>query len=173
MAPKDSSEDPHYDFRSLLMLLTLVTSFNNNGIPMLKESFTEGYHPIFDTSLPTPSRAIIINAVAAILITDGEVVAVAPCNGPSYAIQPVTKGGISGQDLPPDRVVWIGEDATIAFDGNLPTEIKGFVVVQNGNTNVNPTVPQRKQDYYLEPKGLSYFDLISNDNWNCLTITAQ
>jgi hypothetical protein len=155
---KDDSEILHSEFRTLITILNLVTAFNNHGFPMLKQDFIEGYRPLFDGSFP--NTAILANAFAAILVLEYEVIAVAPRRSRSQSDSSQTQSQ-SGED---DLLIW--EDTAPTFED--ASAINGFVIVQNADIN---TVKSHKPPYFLSQKGTSHFDLISKDNWKCLTIS--
>jgi hypothetical protein len=65
-------QDPHCRFRSLITLLVLVTSFNNEGHPTLGASeSTQGPLDVFQDA-----RKIALNAFASVLVRKHEVIAV-------------------------------------------------------------------------------------------------
>ena len=76
MLPGDSqhdSDDLLYNyFGSLTMLLTLVTAINNGGKPVLQLD-APAYHGALETSQPTSD--VVLNAVAAILVRNNEIIA--------------------------------------------------------------------------------------------------
>jgi hypothetical protein len=71
MADTHHDSEDHHEFRSLSMLLTLVTAINNAGCPTFKLDA-----PIY-RGLETyqPPKYLVLNAVAAILVRNREIVA--------------------------------------------------------------------------------------------------
>ena len=61
------------EFRTISMLLPLVTTIRNDGQPVMHTSFSEGFKPMFDHSLP--SLEVVSSAVTSILIQNHKVVA--------------------------------------------------------------------------------------------------
>jgi hypothetical protein len=68
------SEDPHSEFRTLIMLFTLATAINNRGRPILHDC-SEPYKEPLERSLPTRDK--MLNAVSILLSRNGQAVAVA------------------------------------------------------------------------------------------------
>jgi hypothetical protein len=68
------SEDPHSEFRSLIMLFTLATAINNRGRPILHDC-SEPYKEPLERSLPTRNK--MQNAVSILLSRNAQAVAVA------------------------------------------------------------------------------------------------
>jgi hypothetical protein len=69
--PVSSLEAHHHDFRSLVMLLNLVTSINNQGHPTLG-SFLESHGAL---EHPQPFESLLLNAFACVLVQNSEVIA--------------------------------------------------------------------------------------------------
>ena|ERR1700735_1481752 len=71
MADTHHDSEDHHEFRSLSMLLTLVTAINNAGCPTFKLDA-----PIY-RGLETyqPPKYLVLNAVAAVLVRNREIVA--------------------------------------------------------------------------------------------------
>jgi hypothetical protein len=78
----------HAEFRTLTMLLSLVTAMNNlqTGLPTLVSVFEEEYHDPLETAGQT-TQSLAMNAAAVIFSRDTEIVAVA---GPSSSSQQPT-----------------------------------------------------------------------------------
>jgi hypothetical protein len=66
-------EDAQAEFRTIITLLTLVTAIRNEGHSVLHMSFSEGFKPIFDHTLP--SLEVIASAIASLLVQNHEILA--------------------------------------------------------------------------------------------------
>jgi hypothetical protein len=78
----------HNQFRSITMLLTLLTAVNNQGYPTLgKVTKGSAFQGVLEP--PQPHREVLLNALAAILVRDTEVVAVVCDSYPPYSKTPL------------------------------------------------------------------------------------
>jgi hypothetical protein len=71
-----ASEDLHHQFCSIITLLALVTNFNNQGCSLLPEGSQVIYCSPLDIRTQ-PANTILLNALAAILMRDTNIVAAA------------------------------------------------------------------------------------------------
>jgi hypothetical protein len=71
-----ASEDLHHQFRSIITPLALVTNFNNQGCSLLPEGSQVIYRSPLDLRMQ-PADTISLNALAAILVRDTDIVAAA------------------------------------------------------------------------------------------------
>jgi hypothetical protein len=131
------------------MLLTLVTAINNGGCSTLPQDYMERYNGLFDTTSPTPGN--VINAVATILMRDERAVA---------ATVPDSKSVLNGSHC----YVYVIEDVEPQF------ECANFK--DHGITTAHTDAKQhpRATNNVVITKGTSHFDLISDENWDCLKI---
>lgn len=156
----EQSPDLHREFRSLIMILGLVTAINNGGHSTLAQDFREGYIALLDTSLPAPS--VVANSISTILVKNVEVIAcmiqtLKPASL-GYATNPFQ--GDTGTDPLWDPIALDELD----FSSH---DISGFTVVANADHKQ----ARQTQDYVLQAKGCSHFNLISKDHWDCLEIS--
>ncbi|KIM84798.1 hypothetical protein PILCRDRAFT_369556 [Piloderma croceum F 1598] len=77
-----NNEDLHREFRSLIMLVTLVTAINNSGEPTSRNYYEPCNEVVLEKDLP--SRHRVLNAAAALLVRNTEVLAVAACDPPPH-----------------------------------------------------------------------------------------
>ena len=139
------------EFRTLIMLLTLITAINNGGYSTLQQNFAEDDKAHFDTTVSSDVAAVI-NALSAILMRDYRVVAAAVPDFPSCL--PSTSFALGGSGFK----VYVMQD-----------EDQGAKV---GNSLVPIKTKARRQisDNVVKIRGISRFNLISNDSWECLKI---
>ena|ERR1700733_2809990 len=143
------------EFRTLIMLLTLVTAINNGGYSTLQLNFAENDKVHFDTTVSSDVAAVI-NALSAILMRDHRVVAAAVPDFPSCL--PSTSFTLGGSGFK----VYIMQDedqgakvGNLLFKALVPTKAKARRQISDNVVNI---------------RGISRFNLISNDNWECLRI---
>ena len=146
--------DLHSEFRGLLSLLTFVTAVNNMGHSTLHHRFIDDYKALFDRS--APEMGAIIQALSAVLVRDYRVVAVAL---PNSHYHPSTSFGHGGSSLQ----AYVMQDENGQFRGHKATVL---TPIENAGTKQY----RQTSDSLVITKGVSHFDLISNDNWKCLTI---
>jgi hypothetical protein len=153
-----SEGDLHSEFGRLTTLLTLVTAINNKGNPTLEREFSDGYKDVFDTCLPEASS--MIHALSSILVRDYRDVAVAL---PNSQYHPSSSSGHSSV-----LQVYVMQDDDLQFENMVVRDygVAALTPIENAGTKEY----RETSGNIVITKGTSHFDLISNDNWKCLTI---
>jgi hypothetical protein len=185
----------HSEFRTTIMLLTLVTAINNEGRSTLKTparandptSLSPG---ILDS--PEPTAAVLLNALSAIFVRDNEVIAV------------VTNHTVPSQDAPLFRVLAMQdpkdsdvphkvstEQATqdVRHPGDLSGDVSDEDMREWHEVNFNAirrsveriaalANPDSKDEYFKEgddeylliPEGRSHWPSVLKDSWYGLVV---
>ena len=89
---------------------------------MLQQSFTEGYKPLFDESVP--KSIVLASAIAALLVQQHEVVACVTQNGTCS----------EGQKLLPPESLIKGFVATVNPDDKQPEQMAEYILAQKGSS---------------------------------------
>jgi hypothetical protein len=148
------------EFHTLVMLFALVMGINN-GAPYSRLSFNEAYQGAFEK--PLPNHRIAMNAVAAALVRNDEVVAAVLHKSPDvigYNISAV--GTEDGNDV-------LGDEDFLQIQRTVHSA-NGFSTIAN---------PNHKDVYYkqtdpgfctLAAKGTSHWDNVRQNKWHGLTL---
>jgi hypothetical protein len=157
----DERQSLHDEFRCLTMLLTFVATINH-GHPTLPTSHGQWYHGPLESH--QPNRPVALNAVAAILVRDWEVVAVAVEDKLSLARTAIIPEGM----LPADTAyrVFAVVDEQSLDSNDVPSGLSRFMTLTNPN----------KQDEYFKTAddatecvlvgaGTSYWQSLLADDW--------
>ena len=153
-----SEADIHSEFSRLTTLLTLVTAINNKGHPTLEREFSDGYEDLFDTCLPEASS--IIHALSLILVRDYQDIAVALPNSQYHPSASSVHSSI--------LQVYVMQDDDLQFEDTVVRDydVVALTPIENAGTKEY----RETSNNIVITKGTSHFDLISNNNWKCLTI---
>jgi hypothetical protein len=178
------------EFRTINMLLALVTAINNEGRSILN---VEPYHSYLSSILesPEPSAMSLLNAISAILVRDNEIVAVVSSHAGLSPGEPYQVVAISDlqsppdaphqnptiQDLPDEHAIDRGEldeemcrqiqDARewheVDFKG-IQQSIGSFATL--GNPDLKDKYFKMTDHHYIvAPTGTSHWQNIKEDSW--------
>jgi hypothetical protein len=148
--------------RTLSILLTLVTSINNQSHPTLPMSFEERYFGTFEKN--QPNRSIALNAIATILVRNFEIVAV-------MAHDPQKPPLFENEQDPLDLLAVLDEDWKEEELVEIQTIIsKGFSALANPDTK-DRHYDKSYPGYCIlaSPRG-SHWPAIRRDRWYGLKI---
>lgn len=164
----DDEDTMRKKFRILVNLVTLLTAINNRGPSTLHQTFLEGFHPILDAE--SPGDYIMVNALAGILVCDYHVVSTAIrrklLSAPAFYNSQANSQNTG-------TLLWHGPGDDLNSDEieNLLFQTKGtngFIAISNAHSSQTP----QESDYTVISSGQSYFPLISDVHWECLTISS-
>jgi hypothetical protein len=154
----------HKEFRTLTMLLTLVTGLNNQyGHPMLLKSFAERYEGAFERT--RSNYSIALNAVAAILVRNYEVIAAhndqvpSPVNSPLKHLESIDVLTVHDED-------WRDEDLE-ELQHTLSTNFATFANTDHKDDYYDRTFPGH---CILANPGTSHLPLMNQSMWYSLKI---
>lgn len=156
-----SKADLRSDFYNIITFLTLTTAINNRGLPTLRQNYVEGYY-LDNTSLSMAPVLPTINAVAQILLRNYRAVTVAVPNSSWH--QPTPSALNTGAGFQ----VYAIQDEELQSE-NINFKDHGITVLPP-ITNTGDSQRLQTSGHAIITKGASHFGLISNTNWECLTI---
>lgn len=185
LAESPGSADLHKELRSLTMLLTLASVINNQGQALLRE-YKDAYQDPLDRSQPT--RILVLNAVAALIVRDKEAVAVAACDpGPPQYV--LSACGEPEQSHSYHLLVMLQgprvndpamqNDADLAMVEQECREMKlqaskstmpGFTSIRNPDVEHNDVESSNDSHFILATAGTSHWDLNYKKKWDSLDI---
>jgi hypothetical protein len=158
------AEQLHAKFRTIIMLLTLVTAVNNGGQSILVQQQGPAKDLKIALDSANPTRDNTMNSVASIMVRNGEVVATAghyTTNGSTTHVQVfAAQDGLKATD--PQQAA-DGADSKI----NFPIESASFTAIINPEKNFGK---KRIGDgHYKEAnQGKPHWDPILKEDWTSL-----
>ena len=180
--PKASSLERHSEFQTLTMLLTLITALNGEGKAILDMQSAPAlkYYPALEKC--QTKSGLVLNAIAALLVREHEIVAVVGSKLPLSASDSIN---IDGSDSPPNpeeplNIVAFEEDSNIRFTDIPFEDIKN----SNGHTTFAALANRRDDDHLTSDnsdasscilvKGTSHWLQISTTNpWHGLSLRQK
>src|ERR1700722_13257507 len=170
----ESTNALHSEFKTLTILLALITAINNSGHPTLLAKTCNGsYRGPLET--PQPNRGITLNAVTSILVRDTEVVAaIARDPNPPPHVHPSPSPALpstASSEAPMTYKVFamrVDQDCDQVDPEPLGTAEKIIAVT---NTN-HRDKPFNDHDRFVAraPLGVSHWPSIISDSWSGLRI---
>ena len=149
------SQNPHHEFRSVIILLCVITALNNRGHPTYGSLLsTQG--PL---ETPQDSRTLIMNAIASIMVREHEVIAV-----------------MGAQQAGSLDIVTAEENnskATIVEDidnsDQVDADLSGVTAITNARANSSNPIPASPRNVILvDPVGSCWED-VHRDGWHALS----
>jgi len=123
----DSNDDLHKQFRSLIMLLTLVTAINSSGHPTLALG-TEPYKAPLEKD--QPPHDLSLNAVTTLLVRDNENVATVV--NKFYQVLVLQQPDSPKQDSDTDGELGSqGDEESSCANGGSEESVGGITTIQN------------------------------------------
>lgn len=153
-----SQDELHQEWRTLIMLLTLVSAVNNNGHPCLlkAERSIQPYRSLFDKS--HSSRSAILNGVTSVIVRNHETAAIT-FSGPS----PFT--GVSQAYAMHEELINSNEEWDIV---DFPKERQMTAITNPDRIPKKGSIPEPHTEslkpYIVLSKGSSHWPLIKEKN---------
>jgi|ERR1700722_3575747 len=167
------TEPLHSEFKTLTMLLTLVTALNNSGHPTLLARKRDGNYrgPL---EVPQSNRGITLNAITSILVRDTEVVA-AIAHDPNPPSEPYPS---SSEDAKPEERMTY---QVFAMQVDPEWDQLASEALRKPVPSVVTLANHDRRDQYMKqsdptrfvvqaPRGESHWPLISKESWSGLNI---
>jgi hypothetical protein len=153
----------HKEFQATILVLTLVTCLNNGGHPVLKQSFRAKYQGTFDRT--QPNKSIALNAIAAMLVRNTEVIAAAPQDFPIIVTD--TPHDILSLDRHEHEDCILNENDWQPKElGELGESLSsGFATVANPDYNDKHYDREAPGHCVMAQPGISHWPSIRADGW--------